>query len=90
MASLSSNLSENRLRVNFQMTKARIPMSAIPPATDSPMIDPVLRLELSPELLPVSVEEEVEGLATLEEEDAEKGTVVISVIVWPWAFVVST
>ena len=65
-------------------------MSAIPPATDSPMIDPVLRLELSPELLPVSVEEELEGPAALEEEDAEKGTVVISVIVWPWAFVVST
>jgi len=46
MASLSSN-SEKRFLVNFQTKKATMPITAIPPATDIPMIEPVLRPELS-------------------------------------------
>jgi hypothetical protein len=43
---LLSSKSEKRFLVNFQMMKATIPMTAIPPATDIPMIDPVPRLLL--------------------------------------------
>jgi hypothetical protein len=36
----------NRFLVNFHMKNATMPMTATPPATDIPMIEPVLRLEL--------------------------------------------
>ena len=38
-----SSKSENRFLVNFQMKNAMTPMTATPPATDIPMIEPVLR-----------------------------------------------
>jgi hypothetical protein len=40
-----SSKSENRFLVNFQMKNAITPMTATPPATDIPIIEPVLRLE---------------------------------------------
>jgi hypothetical protein len=42
MCSLSSK-SENRFLVNFQTKKPMIPMTATPPATDMPTIEPVER-----------------------------------------------
>jgi len=48
IASLSSK-SENRFLVNFQTKKATTPMTAMPPATDKPMIEPVPRPEESDE-----------------------------------------
>ncbi len=59
---LLSSKSENRFLVNFQITKATIPITAIPPATDIPMIDPVPRpvLSLFGEDVVDGVEEELE------------------------------
>ena len=42
-----SSKSEKRFLVNFQTKKATMPIKATPPATDIPMIEPVLRPELS-------------------------------------------
>jgi len=42
IASLSSK-SEKRFLVNFQIKKAMRPMTATPPATERPMIEPVLK-----------------------------------------------
>jgi len=53
MASLSSK-SAKRFRVNFQTKKRMMPTAAMPPATDSPMMEPVLRPPLL-ELLEPSV-----------------------------------
>jgi hypothetical protein len=40
---LPSSKSEKRFLVNFQIKKAMRPMTATPPATDRPMIEPVLK-----------------------------------------------
>lgn len=62
--SLSSK-SANRLRVNFQMKNATMPMTAMPPATARPTIEPVLR----PGELSLSAADVPE--AEVEAEDAE-------------------
>jgi hypothetical protein len=48
--SLLSSKSEKRFRVSFQTRNAMIPMTATPPATERPIIEPVPRAVLSPEL----------------------------------------
>jgi hypothetical protein len=52
MASLSSK-SEKRFRVNFHTKKAMMPITATPPATERPMIEPVPKELLPPVLLPL-------------------------------------
>lgn len=60
MASLSSK-SEKRFLVNFHTKNAMMPITATPPATDIPMIEPVLRPEVS--------SGEAVGVADAEEEE---------------------
>lgn len=64
MASLSSK-SLKRFLENFQMKKAMMAITAMPPATDMPMMGPI------PILLLVSVCE-VEGIGVPEEEEEEE------------------
>jgi hypothetical protein len=89
--SLSSK-SENRFLVNFQIMKATIPMTAIPPATDIPMIDPVLRLllllggALAGELGETAEELEVVSVTVGGRPlgPVESGTAVFGAEVWVW------
>ena len=64
-----------RLRVNFQMKNAIIPSNAIPPATDSPMTDPVPSPELSSLLCPSEV-----GVGDEEELALEATTVTTTTV----------
>jgi len=84
MASASSNLSDARLRVNFQAIKPTIPISARPPQTDIPTIEPVP----SP-LLPPPASASGEELGVGEDDDDETGTVIITVTLLPSAAVLS-
>ena len=50
MNGLPSSKSEKRFLVNFQIKKAMRPMTATPPATERPMMVPVLKELLVSEL----------------------------------------
>jgi hypothetical protein len=54
---LPSSKSEKRFLVNFQTKKAMRPMTATPPATDRPIMEPVLKPPL-PEFEGGGVDEE--------------------------------
>lgn len=56
ISNVLSSKSENRFLVNFQTKNKMMPSAAIPPETESPTMDPVLRPPL-PELLGVFVGE---------------------------------
>jgi len=73
MASLSSK-SEKRFLVNFHTKNAMIPITATPPATDIPTIEPVPRPESPP---PFEAAEVAEGAAELEEVPTETVTMTV-------------
>lgn len=72
------------MRVNFQAIKPTIPISARPPQTDIPTIEPVLSPLLPPLLLSAFA-----GGVGLGEDDDERGAVTIMVTTLPSAPVLS-
>jgi hypothetical protein len=77
MASVSSK-SLKRFLVNFQMKKPTIPRAAIPPATERPMIEPVLSELLSllePLSAPLEADEEAEALVLVPDIVVVRSTV---------------
>jgi hypothetical protein len=72
-----SSKSANRFLVNFQMKNATTPMTATPPATDIPMMEPVPR----PELVAVVDDEGAAVVVEEPEEEEEEESVCVNVCV---------